>query len=203
MVTQIPRGRLRVNQRFCLSAIDGMVQRSDRTASLVAKNCAGLICQRSCLAWLCQPAVCGPTALLGESFHEQRTINVSRSCKRRGYMGGSARLNVARFHQVTDGERRRGRGQVRGPDRPIRGRWGITAPGEPQEPAQRQGIGEAPLQAPLRLNPGGRARPRRARSTPATGSSGGVPSTLAGSFAMGALSREPASWAGPIDGVSQ
>jgi hypothetical protein len=44
---------------------------------------------------------------------------------------GSPRLNVARFDQVIDGERRRGGSRVRGLDRRIRGRWGITASGGP------------------------------------------------------------------------
>ena len=42
-------------------------------------------------------------------------------------------------------------------------------------------------------------RSRRARSTAATGSSGGVPSTYSRSFAMGALYREPASHAATIN----
>lgn len=57
---------------------------------------------------------------------------------------GGARLKGARCHQVMDGERRRGRGRARGPDRPMRGRWGITAPGGPsRDPRGRKRAADA------------------------------------------------------------
>ena len=81
----------------------------------------------------------------------------------RSYMDGSARLKMTRCHRVIDGERRRGRGGVRVPDRRIRGesrrqedRRGTLA--VERGPLMRGSGGVADRLGPLPVNAGGQAR---------------------------------------------